>query len=595
MEVGIQKLSPAQLKKLESGQPVRAKLGSAMSVHISMADAKKLMAASKKGSAATITGAGLVKKSHEFNEAARPYAVNKTVSPIKQAATASAVSGIKKKKGKGMVKKSNEFAEAARPYTVNKTVSPIKQAATTSAVSRIKKKKGRGTESIPSTAPMTSPVETTEPPKVQFGAGMCGCEGSCGCGIVKSSVDRGMKEYKHGKKVGNRAVSGMGQQMNNAPGLGWTNKRGQTMAVDAYGNKRRTEPDPDRPGHVRYVQEPMDGGKVNRRKKFDQWFKSIGSKFKTLNHNLQPIKRAATDRAVDYIKYYNNPQAQAQAAIDLAQEEARDTRQLMRPGRKGKQSESQAASQLVVLPRVAAPEFADPIAVDVNDDGEPDGFFTPNEMQFFGAGKKRGPSSSPWIAHVKAYAKEHGMKYGDALKAAKATYTRGAGSKAKYGENNKGHKLNRYRENHNWLGQRTKFQPKDEKVVYRLDSGQKVSREEYYAAEDEKRRQYIQESNQREREEKQEKKERRQANQAAKAAAAAPVTQPAAQPAASPVAPSATPPVVGAGKRGPSSSPWIAHVKAYARQHGMKYGDALKEAKATYKRGGALYPAGYTP
>jgi hypothetical protein len=544
MEVGIQKLSPAQAKKLESGQPVRAKLGSAMTVKVSMPDAKKLMAASKKGSAATITGAGLVKKSHEFNEAARPYAVNKTVSPIKQAATASAVTGIKKKRGKGMVKKSNEFAEAARPYTVNKTVSPIKQAATTSAVSRISKKKGKGAESIPSTAPMTSPVETTEPTRVQFGAG------SCGCGIVKSTVDRGMKEYKHGKKVGNRAVSGYG----------------------------------------------MDGGKVNRRKKFDQWFKSIGSKFKTLNHNLQPIKRAATDRAVDYITYYNNPQAQAQAAIDMAQSEARDTRQLMRPGRKGKQMAEQAASQMVVLPRVAAPELAaQPIAVDVNDDGEPDGFFTPNEMQFFGAGKKRGPSSSPWIAHVKAYAKQHGMKYGDALKAAKATYTRGAGSKAKWGDHNKAHKSFRYDRNHNDFGQRVKFQPKDEKVVYRLDSGKKVSREEYLAAENAKRRQYIQESNQREREEKAATIERRQANQAAKAAAAQPVAAPAAQPAASPVAPSATPPVVGAGKRGQSSSPWIAHVKAYARQHGMKYGDALKAAKATYKKGGALYPAGYAP
>jgi hypothetical protein len=429
MEVGIQKLSPAQAKKLESGQPVRAKLGSSMTVKVSMPDAKKLMAASKRGAAATITGAGLVKKSNEFNEAARPYAVNKTVSPIKQAATASAVTGIKKKKGKGMVKKSNEFAEAARPYTVNKTVSPIKQAATASAVTGIKKKKGRGVanqigEALNMTPDKSSVEVVLEPNRVQFGAGMCGCEGSCGCGIVKSSVDRGMKEYKHGKKVGNRAVSGMGQV--NAPAMGWTNKRGQTMAVDAHGVKRRTEPDPDRPGHVRYVQDSvMDGGKVNRRKKFDQWFKTIGSKFKTLNHNLQPIKRAATDRAVDYIKYYNNPQGQAQAAIDMAQAEARDTRQLLRPGRKGSQSASQAASQLVVLPRVAAPEFADPIAVDVNDDGEPDGFFTPNERQFFGAGKKRGPSASPWIAHVKAYAAKHGMKYGDALKAAKATYKKG--------------------------------------------------------------------------------------------------------------------------------------------------------------------------
>jgi ribosomal protein L20 len=283
----------------------------------------------------------------------------------------------------------------------------------------------------------------------------------------------------------------------------------------------------------------------------------------------------------------------------------------MRPGRKGNQSASQAASQLVVLPRVAAPQFADPIAVDVNDDGEPDGFFTPNEMQFFGAGKKRRPSSSPWIAHVKAYAKQHGMKYGDALKEAKATYTRGAGSKAKWGDHNKAHKSFRYDRNHNDFGQRVKFQPKDKPTVYRLDSGKKVSADEYWAAEEEKRRQYIADAKQRQLEERQAKQEqrqanpelyptrqeRREANQAAKAAAAQPAAQQVASPvAAQPTAPPTAAPVVGAGKkRGPSSSPWIAHVKAYARQHGMKYGDALKYAKATYKRGGALYPAGYTP
>lgn len=327
MEIGIQKLTPAQLKKLESGQPVRAKLGSAHIVKVNMSDVKKLMSASKKGSAATIKGAGLVKKS-------------------------------------------NEFAEAARPYTVNKTVSPIKQAASTSAVTAISKK-GKG--AMPKGAKVTLPVETTKPHK--FGAGMCGCEGSCGCGIAKSSVSRAMKEFRQSKKVGNRAVE-------------------------------------------------MDGGKVNRRKKFDQWFKSIGSKFKTLNHNLQPIKKAASDRAADYIKYEGNPQAQAQAAIDMAQAEARDTRQLVRPGRKGKQS---AAPTVTILPRVPVPESiaTQPIAVDVNDDGEADGFFTPNEMRLFGAGKKRKPSSSPWIAHVKAYAAKHGMKYGQALKAAKATYKRG--------------------------------------------------------------------------------------------------------------------------------------------------------------------------
>lgn len=37
---------------------------------------------------------------------------------------------------------------------------------------------------------------------------------------------------------------------------------------------------------------------------------------------------------------------------------------------------------------------------------------------------------------------------------------------------------------------------------------------------------------------------------------------------------------VSGGKR---SSKWIDHVKAYAKQHGIKYGEALKKAKATYR------------
>jgi len=34
---------------------------------------------------------------------------------------------------------------------------------------------------------------------------------------------------------------------------------------------------------------------------------------------------------------------------------------------------------------------------------------------------------------------------------------------------------------------------------------------------------------------------------------------------------------------GKKESKWIAHVKAYAKQHGIKYGEALKKAKATYR------------
>jgi hypothetical protein len=29
---------------------------------------------------------------------------------------------------------------------------------------------------------------------------------------------------------------------------------------------------------------------------------------------------------------------------------------------------------------------------------------------------------------------------------------------------------------------------------------------------------------------------------------------------------------------------WIAHVKAYAKKHGIKYGEALKKASASYKK-----------
>lgn len=39
-----------------------------------------------------------------------------------------------------------------------------------------------------------------------------------------------------------------------------------------------------------------------------------------------------------------------------------------------------------------------------------------------GAGISGGKKTSKWIEHVKAYAKQHGIKYGDALKQAKATY-----------------------------------------------------------------------------------------------------------------------------------------------------------------------------
>ena len=408
MEVEIVPPSPAQMRKLHAGHPFRAKLGKGLKVMVSPKEGKKLMRASMKGSGATlekssccgcgmcgkgigstmlmmgnpssVNGRGLVKKSNEFSEAARPYTVNKTVSPIKQAASASAVSAISsKKKGRGLVKKSNEFAEAARPYTVNKTVSPIKQAASTSAVTAISDKKG---------------------------------------------------------------------------------------------------------------------GKVSRRKKFNKWFKDIGQKFKPIAKNLKPIKEAASERAADYIKYEGNPQAQAQSLIDMGQQEYKDTRKLGNKKRGqsfGSASVPDEVSAPVapvglrrgtfISPSVAPP--APPQVVDVNDDGEADGYFFPNEMTWFGAGMKGrkvmrkavkksqkgglvshgatfqqvragmgamvgrptimpvvrpaptlkasgAKKTSPWIAHVKAYCAKHGCKYGEALKLAKASY-KGSGDVERHG------------------------------------------------------------------------------------------------------------------------------------------------------------------
>jgi len=74
----------------------------------------------------------------------------------------------------------------------------------------------------------------------------------------------------------------------------------------------------------------MEGGKVNRMKKFNNWFKAIGSKFKTLNHNLQPIKKAGTERISEEIRTQGDPSAEAKQYFDVFQEEAPQTMNALR-------------------------------------------------------------------------------------------------------------------------------------------------------------------------------------------------------------------------------------------------------------------------
>ena len=194
---------------------------------------------------------------------------------------------------------------------------------------------------------------------------------------------------------------------------------------------------------------------------------------------MKPIKEAATNRAADYIKYYDNPEAQVQSGLDMFQREAGQTADVFSKNKKRGQSQGSAsiADYVPVAPAglrrgtfiAPTPPPVPPQAVDVNDDGEPDGYFYPNEMSWFGAGMPHGmkgmqgvrktmrrsakkaqqggmmgrpttmpvvrpqptllakgvKKTSPWIQHVKAYASQHGVKYGEALKLAKATYKKG--------------------------------------------------------------------------------------------------------------------------------------------------------------------------
>lgn len=256
------------------------------------------------------------------------------------------------------------------------------------------------------------------------------------------------------------------------------------------------------------------GGAVNRRKKFNKWFKDIGQKFKPLAKNVKPIKQALTARAVDLIENYNNPQAQAQSIIDMAQKEFKDTAGLVSPNKKRAQSYGSASVRDDVAPAdlrrgtfispMAEPQ-APPQPVDVNDDGEPDGYFYPNEASWFGAGMPKGKRGLQGVRK----ALRHAGAGAPPTSAQARAMLRGSGMRE--------------------VPPSLRPQP---------ISGGMAGRPTII-----------------------------------------PVVRP--QPAR------------GSGAK--KTSPWIEHVKAYCAKHGCKYGEGLKLAKASYKTGGALYPAGYDP
>lgn len=469
MEVEVQTPSVAQMRKLRLGHPVRLKLGKGLKVMLPPKEVKKLEKAQKKGAAATITGGSL---GSTMLMMGNPYSL----------------SG----RGEGNVK--SVAKEQGKRLLV---------AGTDRAVRALE---GSGVH---------------YPPPMMYGYGMCGecgCEGRmCGCGLAQQAVHMGVSKAKQkmrgGEVVPKGNVKSVAKEQGKRLLVAGTDRAVRALEGSGMMDALVTRAVMDGSG-VRSAARASSamnmGGAVNRRKKFNKWFKDIGQKFKPIAKNLKPIKEAATARAVDFIENYNNPQAQAKSLIDLAQAEFKDTAQLVgkkrssAPGSASVADDSYAPVGLrrgtfvAPQPSPSAPP-PPPQAVDVNDDGEPDGYFFPNEASWFGAGMPKGrrgfqgvrkamrhagagapptrqearamlrggasmreipPSvrpqpirggamgqptimpvvrprpargagakkSSPWIEHVKAYAAQHGVKYGEALKLAKATYKKSGGA-----------------------------------------------------------------------------------------------------------------------------------------------------------------------
>ena len=102
----------------------------------------------------------------------------------------------------------------------------------------------------------------------------------------------------------------------------------------------------------------MTGGKINRNKKFNTWFKDIGQKFLPLNKNLSPIKHAATQAAVDEIEYQTmTPFEQAQEGVDIFQD-------LIGTDSPPKQTEPQMTYQEPSYNQMYQPVIAQPVAMD---------------------------------------------------------------------------------------------------------------------------------------------------------------------------------------------------------------------------------------
>lgn len=571
MEVKIAPPSAAQMKKMHMGHPFRATMDpNGMKVHVPIAEAKKLAKAHMKGMSATLHGCSCCGCGLCGDGYFKPRATLNWAGARKSGTTSGG-------SGNNFVSTAKDSGKRLMVSGTDRTVRAIEGSGVFNQAKKMGESKAKKA-----------------------------LHGGAGKNFVSTAKDSGKRLMVSGTDRTVRAIEGSGV---NAPGV-HTGSDGRALTGWVHSRVQANRPS-------------SEGGKINRLKKFNKWFKSIGQKTKTLNHNLKPIKEAATNRAADYITYYDNPQAQAQAGIDMFQKEAGQTGRLFTKGKKHGHSFGSVPyypapaglSGTFISPPSAPPMPPQPI--DVNEDGQPDGYFYPNEASWFGAGmKKRGkgvvprgqiallrqvyagpptgtgatrfmhdligtPMTHGGAAHFGGPARQGSPVQGQPPAGAQPIPARQVYT---YMQPN-GQEYMGYRPPPNQRGGMIK-NTDGHRFTYSntIGAGKKskktspwIAHVKQYAAEHGMK--YGEALKAAKSTYKSEEKEEKVEHQKLKKLK---------------------------GSHAKKTSPWITHVKKYAAEHGMKYSEALKAAKATYKTGGtkimhcectggSMYPAGYDP
>lgn len=268
VEASLAQLSPAQLKKLQKGQPVRVKHGSAHKVGVLPAQHRKLMKAHMKGKGMVLalpSMGGMVEPA--------PSSQGNLKATSKDAAKQLIVAGTER------AVRALEGSGKGKPRLVSK--------------------------------------------KLKGGANLTATSKDAAKQLIVAGADRAIRaiEGSGGGAAPQRLKGGSSRDFNM--------KEAMNQIAEGRPFKKK---DGSAPMSMQSISagkplggKGVKGGKVSRLKKFNEWSKAVGQKFLPINKNLKPIKDAASARAAQYITEYNNPEALAKSALDTFQEEAPQT------------------------------------------------------------------------------------------------------------------------------------------------------------------------------------------------------------------------------------------------------------------------------